>query len=188
MHQASPVSLGAVTPGERLEPAMVTAVAGTDGGRLILSPHAPMSPAGALSLFLLVSSAILSVAIVCALLGAWQVLPMSSLVVLAVGAGLLSGYRRTQIEEVVSVAGETVAIEKHLRRTNEHYEFPRGWAQVVLEEPPIPTPDMSHLFIRAYGRQVEIGAFLDYDEKHDLASTLRRLMGPGRSFDACLGS
>lgn len=169
---------------------MVTAVDGRpgDGGRLILSPHAPMTRGGSLVLFAAVAVPILGVAVVCALLGAWQVLLMSSLVVVAVGAGLLSGYRRTQIDEVVSILGDTVAVDKHQPRATEHHEFQRGWAQVVLEEPLPPMEEFpSRLFIRSHGRQVQIGDFLEDEERRDLAARLQRTMGPGRRFDSCSG-
>jgi uncharacterized membrane protein len=166
---------------------VVTAVVGRagDGDRLILKPRAPMSPAAVAILFVSVSSAILGVAFICGLLGAWQVLPMSSLVVVALGLGLMSGFRRTQIDEVVSIRGGTVAVDKHLRRKTEHHEFQRGWAQVVLAEPKVPMVDPSRLFIRSHGRQVEIGAFLDDAERYELAASLRRLMGPDRYYDSC---
>lgn len=167
---------------------MVTAVGGLagDGGRLILRPRASMSPVGATVLFVSVSTAILGVAFVCGLLGAWQVLPMSSLVVVSLGLGLAAGFRRTQVEEVVSIVGATIAIDKHLLRETEHYEFQRGWAQVVLVEPRPPMEEFpSRLFIRSHGKQVQIGAFLDDEERHELATRLQPLMGPGRRFDSC---
>lgn len=146
-----------------------------------------MSPGGVVALFVSVSSAILGVAFICGFLGAWQVLPMSSLVVVSLGLGLVAGYRRTQVEEVLSIAGATIAIDKHRRRETEHYEFQRGWAQVVLIEPRPPLEEFpSRLFIRSHGRQVQIGAFLDDEERHELAARLQPLMGPGRRFDACV--
>jgi len=166
---------------------MVTVVGNLtgEGGRLILSPYAPASKRTALLIFFLVSGAILAVGVTCGLLGAWQVLPVSLIVVTAVGMGLLSGYQRTHVEEVVSISGATVAVEKHRRRARDQYLFQRGWAQVVLEESLAPTPDLSHLFIRSHGRQVEIGAFLDDEERHEAALRLRHLMGPDRSYDSC---
>lgn len=110
---------------------------------------------------------------------------MSSLVVVALGVGLAAGFRRTQINEVVSICGATVAVDKHRQRNSEHYEFQRGWAQVVLAEPKVPNIDPSHLFIRSHGRQVEIGAFLDEEERYELAASLRRMMGPDRYYDSC---
>lgn len=152
------------------------------GGRLVIRPHAPLSWKGSLLVFALVSAPIVFVAVICGLLGSWYVLPFSLLVVTAVGIGLAAGYRRTQIREVVSVAGEAVAVDRGHRHPEEHYEFPRGWAQVVLLEPAAARDEFSHLFIRSHGREVELGAFLDEAERHDLAKRLQHLMGPGRSF------
>jgi uncharacterized membrane protein len=178
---------GAQLLADRQEESVVTALSGPTGdtGQLILRPRAPMSPAAVVVLFVSVSTAILGVAFICGFLGAWQVLPMSSLVVVSLGFGLTAGYRRTQVEEVVSIVGATIAIDKHQPRETEHYEFQRGWAQVVLEEPRPPLEEFpSRLFIRSHGRQVQIGAFLDDDERHELATRLQPLIGPGRRFDS----
>jgi uncharacterized membrane protein len=164
---------------------MVTAVGDPagHGGRLILMPHAPKARERAVLMFSVIASIVLTVAIVCSLLGAWQVAPISLLVVVATGIGVRAGYLRTQVREVVSIDGDTVAVERIVRRRRERHEFQRGWAQVVLE--PLPLQDLSLLFIRSHGRQVELGAFLEDDERQELAERLRRLMGPGRTFAAC---
>jgi uncharacterized membrane protein len=164
---------------------MVTAVGDSagDGGRLILMPYAPMSRQRATLMFSAIAGGILTVAIICALLGAWEVMPLSLLVIAGIGIAIRSGYLRTQIREVVSITGNTVAVERFWRRKRERHEFQRGWAQVVLERGPL--ADLNRLFIRSHGRQIELGAFLDDDERQQVADRLRRLMGPERSFGAC---
>jgi uncharacterized membrane protein len=149
-----------------------------------------MSWRSSVLMFSVVAGNILAVSFICFFLGAWQVLPISLAVITLFGLCMLSGYRSTQVEEVVAISDDTVAVEKHWRRAKERYEFQRGWAQVILEEPPAPVEPMaplnalSRLFIRSHGRQVEIGAFLDDAERHDLADRLRRLVGPNRSFES----
>ena len=161
---------------------MVTAAIGPRGSatNLVLRPHAPLSWPGAVLLFGIVDIPIVAVAVICGLLGSWYVLPFSLLVVAAVAVGLAAGYWRTQRCEVVSVGDEAIAIDKGHRRPEQHFEFPRGWAQVVLER----GRPASHLFIRSHGRQVEVGDFLDDEEKLQLADRLRPLIGPARSYDA----
>jgi len=168
---------------------MVTAVGNLagEGGRLILMPCAPMARQRALLLFSAIAGAVLAVAIVCGLLGAWGVAPLSLLPIAGVGMGIRTSYLRTQVREIVSIDGGMVAIDKHRQRIDERFEFQRGWAQVVLEQPLLPAPDLSHLFIRSHGRQVEIGAFLEDQERLDVAERLRKLMGPTRSFESCVG-
>jgi uncharacterized membrane protein len=166
---------------------MITATRGAleSGRRFVLDPsESPVSPTLAMVVFLLVSAGILSGAVTLWLFGIWQVMPMSVLVLIAVGAGLLNGYFKTQLSDVVAIVGDHVAIDKHSYRADRRYEFQRGWAQVVIEEPPASRPNLSHLYIRCHDRKVEIGAFLDDHERRDLATLLRSLMGPTRSFDA----
>lgn len=167
---------------------MVTAVGDPagDGGRLILAPHAAMSRERAMRTFLAIAGGVLAAAVACWLLGAWQVMPIALLVIAGVGAAIRSGYLRTQIREVVAIAGNVVAVEKYRRHRRECHEFQRGWAQVVLVLPPAPMEELSRLFIRSHGRQIEVGAFLDDDERQQLAGRLQRLMGPARSFEACI--
>jgi uncharacterized membrane protein len=164
---------------------MVTAVRDQtgDGRRLILGrSEMPVSAMSAALIFCLVAAGILSGAITLWILGVWQVMPMSLLVLLAVGGALLNGYRRAQVTEVVAIVGETVAVEK--RRSKQRFEFQRGWAQVVLEEPLNAMRHLNHLYIRSHGQQIEIGAFLDDNERRDLAALLRSLIGPARPHEA----
>ena len=160
-----------------------TAITADQGGRIVLHPHAPISALGVFGVFVLVCAPIIAVGWVSGEIGCWYVLPVSLSVCAAVGAGLWVGYRRTQVEEVVSIEGESVAIDKgdrRHRRRAQHFEFPRGWAQVILQEASAGTDRFTHLFIRSHGRQVEVGAFLDDRDRYHLASMLRQLMGPTR--------
>ncbi len=159
------------------------ASAAEQGGCFVLRPHAPVTAAEVFGIFFLVSAPIIAVGWVSGEIGCWYVLPVSTSVSAAVGAGLWVGYRRTQLEEVVSVDGDSVAIDKgdrkHHRRP-QHFEFQRGWAQVILQQAGAGADRFSHLFIRSHGREVEVGAFLDDRERELLASWLRPLMGPTR--------
>jgi uncharacterized membrane protein len=158
---------------------------GGNSHRLILGrSEAPVSPAVAMMVFLLVAGSILTGAGTLWILGIWQVMPMSVLVLAAVGVGLLNGYHKTLVSDVIAIIGDRVAIEKHSYRDDQRYEFQRAWAQVVFEEPVLARPDLSHLYIRSHGQKVEIGAFLDGYERRDLAAQLKPLIGPLRSFDA----
>jgi uncharacterized membrane protein len=179
---------GQVTAGRIAMPGaeMVTSVGAPsgDGTRLIVCPYEPVSWPAAVVLFLAVSAPIIGVAATCWLLGAWEVMPLSLLVVAAVGTGLVLGHRHTQRVDVISIAGNTVAIDTGDRRLAKHYEFPRGVVQVVLEESAPPRTELSHLYIRSRGSDVEIGSFLDNEERTQLAAQLRRVMDRCSSFES----
>lgn len=156
-----------------------------NGGRLILMSTSAMSRQRALTMFSVIAAGALAAAVGSGLLGVWAALPVALLVIAVAGIVVRSAYLRTQIGEVVSIAGDTVAVEKHWPSRQMRHEFQRGWAQVVLEQPLAAMPELSRLFIRSHGRQVELGALLDEGERRELADRLRRLMGPARSFESC---
>ncbi len=145
-----------------------------------ITPYASLDRKGGLLVFVLVGVPIVAGAIASGLMGFWHALPASLMVVAGVGAGLFVGHRRTHMREVVSIDPDTVAIEKGHRRPERRFEFPRGGAQVWLEEPPASGRPRSRLFVGSLGRQVEIGAYLDEAERHDLADRLRHLLAAAR--------
>ncbi len=90
---------------------------------------------------------------------------------------------RSQIREVISVNADVITVEKGRLQPQEHWECPRAWAQVRLENSPLKWYP-SRLVIAYQGRQVEIGKFLNEEERRKLAGELQqavrdRQTGPG---------
>lgn len=154
-------------------------------GCLVLQPNASPSWLGALILFACVAIPSLSLSLYLGFSGFWYFLPVSLAVLAGLAAGLWVGYWRTQLREVVSVEGESIAIERGHHHPEERHEFQRGWAQVVIE--PADRQDHNRLYIRSHGRAVEIGAFLDDEERRDVAQKLMLLLGPGRRWSPAPG-
>lgn len=158
----------------------MVATTGDPGGHdacAVLTPYASFSLRASVFLFIGVSIPIIVVAVISGMLGNWYAMPASLTMVAVLGIALRSGYRRTQIREVVSLSDDAVAVERGHRRPEERYEFARGATEVVLLEPSGKAIGESHLLIRAGNRQVEVGAFLDSDERHRLAAWLARVLG-----------
>ena len=74
--------------------------------------------------------------------------------------------------EVVSVARDTVAVEKDRRRSHQRFELNRAWLQVCLLSPRLRWYP-SRLVLRSHGTDVELGGFLNEDERRRLAGELR---------------
>ncbi len=109
--------------------------------------------------------------------GLWLVLPFSGLEMLALGAALYAGAWRGERCEVISISERAVAVEKGRRCPDERHEFQRGWAHVILQSS---TNNWypSRLLIRSHGREVEVGAFLNEQERQGLAEELAQAMTP----------
>lgn len=158
---------------------MVTTVKDAGNAReiYVITRDPPLSWQGAVAIFTIVSIPILLVAIVSGIIATWFVLPVSLSVIAALGAGLRIGYVRSQVREIVSVASDSVLIERGVRGPEERYEIPRDTAQVILQQ--AEASDTGHLFISSIGTEVEIGEFLDTTERRELAGKLRALFAPG---------
>jgi uncharacterized membrane protein len=113
----------------------------------------------------------LAVAVACVLMGAWPVLPFAGLEMLALGVCLYRLHRRGQGCEIVAVEGGTVEVHTRHGGQSHVFSFQRPWAHVVLR--------MDHtgwypsrLLIRSHGREVEVGRWLNEEERRRLARDL----------------
>lgn len=116
------------------------------------------------------------IATACTLMGAWPVLPFAGLEMLVLGICLYLTARRGALCEVVSIHDDVIEIQRGRSAPVQVCSFQRAWARVVMWRPRsgwLP----SRLTIRSHGREVEIGAELNEDEKESLARELRRVIG-----------
>ena len=123
--------------------------------------------------FLILAAVCLTIAAAFALVGFWPVLPFAGAEIMAVGAGLYLCALDGRETEIVSVHGDKVEVEKSRPRRSNRWEFQRAWAQIRLLPPRVhwyPT----RLVIRSHGREVQLGGFLNEDERQQLAGELRR--------------
>ncbi len=107
--------------------------------------------------------------------GLTLILPFAGLELMALGVVLYISAWRGGVKEVVSVAGNTIRIEVGYDFPEKTYELKRDWAKVVLDSPRSNWYP-SRLLLRSHGEQVEIGRFLNEEERQGLAQELRRLI------------
>ncbi len=115
----------------------------------------------------------LGIASVFAVLGMWPVLPFAGAEVIVVGVGFYLSALGGREMEVVSVGSDKVAVEKGRRQVRQRWELQRAWTQICLLSPRIrwyPT----RLVIRSHGSEVELGRFLNEDERQRLAGELQQ--------------
>lgn len=104
--------------------------------------------------------------------GLTLVLPFSGLEVLALGAALYVSAWRGGEQEVIRIDANRVVVEKGRQAPESSHVFHRIWVKVVLERSwncwyP------SRLLLRSHGRQVEVGQFLNEQERQGFAQLLR---------------
>lgn len=103
--------------------------------------------------------------------GLTLILPFSGIEVLALGAALYICAWRGGVQEVILIDNDKVVIESGRLEPESRVVFHRAWVKVVLERSwncwyP------SRLLLRSHGRQVEIGKFLNEQERQGFALEL----------------
>ena len=104
-----------------------------------------------------------------------MVLPFAGLEMGVLGVCLYLGARRCAVCEVISIRDDVVEIQKGRRAPVQVCRFQRAWARVNMWRP-VSGWLPSRLTIRSHGREVEIGADLNEDERESLARELRRVI------------
>jgi uncharacterized membrane protein len=109
------------------------------------------------------------------LIGLTLVLPFSGLEMLALGAALYITALRGGERQVITISDREVIIEIGRKQPEQRYQFQRAWARVILERVPASWYP-SRLLIRSHGRELEIGRFLNEQERLGLANCLRQAL------------
>ncbi len=141
--------------------------------QIVIRPNRSLTRRQLQLVFVAIAAFCLGIASVFAVLGMWPVLPFAGAQVIAVGIGFYLSAMGGREIEVVSVDRDKVSVEKGRRHVRQRWELQRAWAQIRLLPPRIrwyPTP----LVIRSHGREVELGGFLNDDERQHLAGELQQ--------------
>jgi uncharacterized membrane protein len=144
--------------------------------RIEIAPHCSLSPRGARWFFISVCVASLSIALPISLMGFWLVLPFAGLEIALVGWALKVSMARRHQRQTIVVSEELVTIEDVSPPKHQRVEFPRHWAQVRIRAGGSPLHP-SRLTVESHGRGLEVGHFLNEQERLSLAKRLRRLIG-----------
>jgi len=137
----------------------------------LIRPNCSLSWSSALKVYLFIATCCLGIGLAFAINGFWPVLPFAGLEVVALGTAFFLCLSRSQIREVVTVSADLVTVEKGRRQPREYREYQRAWARVDLAPSSIAWYP-SRLAVGIPGRQIEIGRFLNEEERHALAEEL----------------
>jgi uncharacterized membrane protein len=139
--------------------------------QFVLRPNRSLSWAQAKLCFAGIAAVSLMVAIGFALLGLWPILPFAGLELAALAYCLYVCAWRAEQREVVTIGTERVQVESGWRMPERCWTFPRAWARVQVRQARV-SGYPSRVLVGSHGRGVEIGGFLNEDEKQRLALDL----------------
>lgn len=142
---------------------------------LVITPYAPLTWQASVLILLVLSALIMSGAIVSGMLGFWYPMLPSAILCILVALAFRSGYRRTQRREVVKLVDDAVSIERGHTQPESRCALPHAHAEVLLQ---VSAADAhEHLYLCGNEQKIEVGEFLDDEERHELADSLRKLIG-----------
>jgi len=141
--------------------------------RIVIRPNRSLTQRQLQLAFLGIAAVCLGIAGAFTAIGLWPILPFTGAEVIVVAIGFYLSASSGQETEVVLVDGETLAVEKGRRQRRQRWETQRAWAQIHLLPPAIRWYP-SRLVLRSHGKAVELGGFLNEQEREALAGQLRR--------------
>lgn len=151
---------------------MVTSTRTASRLRIIARPNCSASWRTNKLVLLMLAIPSLGVATGFALLGAWPILPLAGLELLALGCALYYVNWKLQYRHVITFSDEAVQIDKGFYAPRESWTFSRGETDLAItpERHPCEGPE---LCVHNRQQQVSIGEFLNREDCLKLAGLLR---------------
>lgn len=140
---------------------------------LIIMPNQAMPWPSLVKIFVIMSVIILLIAIFFALKGFVLVLPFAGLDILFLGFALYSSARFSQQKQIVILEKETIKVEFGTNKPEKFIELSRHWAKLEFKKP-AQKWSPSKLLIRSHGKEIELGQFLNEEEREGLARLLKQ--------------
>ena len=138
----------------------------------VIAPNRSMTWKELLLAYCIISGVSLAIAGYFWVQGLTLVLPFSGLELLALGAALYITAWRGGAQEVITIAGDSVSVETGRNRPDQRQDFQRYWTRVVLRRPWVAWHP-SKLLLCSHGREIEVGRFLNEEERRGLAKLLQ---------------
>ena len=110
-----------------------------------------------------------------ALQGLWLILPFAGLEMLMLTWILYWSSLQATRCEVISIDADNINVEAGRKKMRHLHSFQRAWTRVVLL-PPTRPHRQSRLVMRSKGKQVEIGACLNDEDRKSLAASINKAL------------
>jgi len=152
---------------------VVTSSRSADVLMIVARPNQSQSWRSNLYILLALSVPCLGAATAFTLLGAWPILPLAGLEMLALGAALYYVQWKLQYRQVITLSHDCVRIDKGHYYPRQSWQFPRHRAglTIVPEAHPWESPALA---LHDRSESVSVGEFLNRDDALQLLALLRR--------------
>lgn len=110
-----------------------------------------------------------------AVLGAWMIFPFAGLEVLALVASMYWVAHQCRRQQVIHIMDDQVQVEKGILLPNLTWKSERFWTKLIVYRSAIPSYP-NRLVLRGRKEQLEIGEFLNEEDKEKLVKALRKVI------------
>lgn len=157
----------------------ITSVGSTEAADLAIltRPNCSLSETGRLLFFCVMSLFSLVVAVSFVFVGAWLVFPFAGLEVFGLGWALYYVSCHTGDYECIVVSGDEVVVETRSYKTIHQVKLQRHWVQVIVNAGV--GQGRCRVWLRACGKEVEVGRFIDDDGRLKLSQQIEGHTGAG---------
>jgi len=147
----------------------------TGNGTIVLKPN--NSATWRFNVFIIGSLTLLAflIAGIFLIQGLWLILPFSGLELIMLYFGLTICVRANTTTEVITFHNNTVIIEKGHTHSEHSWEYQRSWAKIFVKTPEH-KGHTKRIFIRSHGKELELGAFLNKQDKENFISKLKNIV------------
>ncbi|MEL7022484.1 MAG: DUF2244 domain-containing protein [Pseudomonadota bacterium] len=145
--------------------------------RFELTANCALTENQAIAFFCVIAGVSLTIAVGCAFLGYWPILPFAGLELALFGWALRTTWRRAQQREFIVIDAEHIELQRtdFEGNTKDRVQIPRSWTQVRLIADRR-RPGEQRLAFGREGRWVPFGDFLVEAEKRTLLRRLRQVL------------
>lgn len=145
-------------------------------GHIILRPNLSASWRLNIYIILIFSLVCFGIAFYFFSIGAPLVLPFAGLEVMLLSTATWFFYRDYSRQEVLNFSDNEIYLESGRSRPEVMWKCPRNWAKTKLIRPSHPWYQ-SRVGIQSHAQFLEIGSFLNEEERDDLAHSLKAIIG-----------
>lgn len=142
--------------------------------RVIVKPNCSLTRSGRISVVLLLAVVPLCVAIEFGLAGLWPVFVFAGLELSALAYAFYHIGCHAEDYESISIEGDRLVVEKRNYKDTSQMVFQRYWAHVVVRDT---LRGEQRLWLRSHGKEVEVGHYLNNQQRTALARQLQKRTG-----------
>lgn len=124
----------------------------------------------------IVSILALSIATVFTLMGAWLILPFAGLEIIALISLMYWVAHQCRRKQVITFSDNRVVVEKGYYNPVTSWESEVFFTRLFIDKPPYRGGQPMKVFLRSKQQQLEIGEFLNEQDKQKLISELRNVV------------